>query len=389
MWASAPASRPGPAWYTTRITDRTLTTRRLNRALLHRQLLLARKRATPLETVERLVGMQAQVPRDPYVGLWSRLERFRATDLSDAIERRDAVRMPFLRATLHLVTRRDALALRPVVDLVLDRALRSQSPFGRAIAGVDVDELTSFAASLLTEHPRTRAQLGPLLQERWPDHDAPSLAYACTYLLHLVQVTPRGLWDRSGAAAFTTMESWLGERPAREAVPDDMVLRYLAAFGPATPADIRTWSGLAGAAEILERLRPQLRTLRDDTGRDLFDVPRGPLPREDVPAPVRFLPEYDNAVLSHADRSRIVTSDTKAWTEAGWGLVLVDGFTAARWRAFPDGDTTRLRVEQFRRLTGPERDEVEREATDLASFLTDAVGGTVEVRRFGATPRRS
>jgi len=388
MRASAPASRPGSAWYTTGIADRTLSTRELNRALLDRQLLLARKRLKPLDTVERLVGMQAQVPRDPYVGLWSRLDRFRAVDLSDAIERRDAVRMPFLRATLHLVTRRDALVLRSIVDAVLDRTLHSQSPFGRAIAGVDVDELTSFASTLLEEQPRTRAQLGPLLEERWPDHDGPSLAYACTYLLHLVQVTPRGLWNRSGASAFTTLESWLGERPARDAAPDDMVLRYLAAFGPATPADIRTWSGLAGAAEILERLGPRLRMLRDDAGRDLFDVPRGPLPREGVPAPVRFLPEYDNAVLSHADRSRIVTSETKAWTEVGWGLVLVDGFTAARWRAFPDGDTTGLRVEPFRKLTSAERDDVEREATDLAAFLTDGVGGTVEVRRFGATPRR-
>jgi len=351
--------------------------------------LLDRKRLDPLDTVERLVGMQAQVPRDPYVGLWSRLARFRAADLSDAIDRRDAVRMPFLRATLHLVTRRDALALRPIVDGVLDRSLHSQSPFGRAIAGVDVDELTAFASALLAEQPRTRAQLGPLLAERWPDHDGPSLAYACTYLLHLVQVTPRGLWKRPGASAFTTLEAWLGERPARDVVPDDIVLRYLAAFGPATPADVRTWSGLAGAAEILERVRPRLRILRDDAGRELFDVPRAPLPRDDVPAPVRFLPEYDNVVLSHSDRSRIVSPETKAWTEVGWGLVLVDGFTAARWRAFPDGDLTTLRVESFRRLTVQERHDVEQEASELAGFLTDGEGGTVEVRRFGASPRTS
>ena len=351
--------------------------------------MLDRKRLDPLDTVERLVGMQAQVPRDPYVGLWSRLARFRAADLSDAVERRDAVRMPFLRATLHLLTRRDALALRPIVDGVLDRSLHSQSPFGRAIAGVDVDELTAFASALLAEQPRTRAQLGPLLAERWPDHDGPSLAYACTYLLHLVQVTPRGLWKRPGASAFTTLEAWLGERPARDVVPDDIVLRYLAAFGPATPADVRTWSGLAGAAEILERLRPRVRILRDDAGRELFDVRRAPLPRDDVPAPVRFLPEYDNVVLSHSDRSRIVSPETKAWTEVGWGLVLVDGFTAARWRAFPDRDRTTLRVESFRTLTKQEGHDVEQEAGELAGFLTDSEGGTVEVRRFGASPRTS
>jgi hypothetical protein len=339
--------------------------------------------------VERLVGMQAQVPRDPYVGLWSRLDGFRAEDLSAAIERRDAVRMPFLRATLHLVTRHDALALRPVVDTVLDRSLHSQSPFGRAIEGVDVDELSTFAAALLAKEPRTRTQLAPLLAERWPGYDGPSLAYACTYLLHLVQVTPRGLWRRSGASAFTTLESWLGERPARVAAPDDMVRRYLAAFGPATPADVRTWSGLTGAAEILERLRPQLRLLKDEAGRKLFDIPRAPLPHEDLPAPVRFLPEYDNAVLSHADRSRIVAPETKAWTEVGWGLVLIDGFTSARWRAFADGEQTRVRVEPFRTLTKQERADVEHEGAEVAGFLTDGAGGDVEVSRFGATPRTS
>src|SRR4051795_8343539 len=366
-----------------------LSTRELNRALLARQLLLERKRLKPLDTVERLVGMQAQVPRDPYVGLWSRLEGFRAASLSSAIDRRDAVRMPFLRATLHLVSRRDALALRPVVDAVADRSLHSQSPFGRAIEGVDVRELTSFASALLAEQPRTRAQLGPLLAERWPGHDGSSLAYACTYLLHLVQVTPRGLWKRSGASAFTTLESWVGQPLGKDASPDDMVLRYVAAFGPVTPADVRTWSGLTGAAEILERLGPRLRIVQDEAGRELFDVPRAPLPRADLPAPVRFLPEYDNAVLSHADRSRILTAETKAWTEFGWGLALVDGFTAARWRAFPDGDAARLRIEPFRELTIQERDDVEREAIHLVAFLTDGVGGTVEVRRFGAAPRTS
>jgi hypothetical protein len=272
-----------------------------------------------------------------------------------------------------------------VVDAVLDRSLHSQSPFGRAIEGVNVDELTAFASWLLAEQPRTRAQLGPLLAEHWPGYDGPSLAYACTYLLHLVQVTPRGLWKRSGLSAFTTLESWLGARSARDAAPDAMVLRNLAAFGPATPADVRTWSGLAGAAEILDRLGSQLRVMKDEDGRELFDVRRAPLPSEDVAAPVRFLPEYDNAVLSHADRTRIVTPETRSWTEVGWGLVLVDGFTAARWRAVSEKDGTMLRLEPFRRLTKTERNDVEQEASGLVDLLTDGMGGTVEVTRFGAS----
>jgi hypothetical protein len=336
--------------------------------------------------VERLVGMQAQVPRDPYVALWSRLRGFRADDLSNAIERRDAVRTPFLRATLHLVTRRDALVLRPVVDAVLDRSLHTQSPFGRAIEGVDVEELVSFASGLLAQQPRTRAELGPLLAERWPGYDGPSLAYACTYLLRLVQVTPRGLWGRGGPSAFTTLEAWLEERPQHHGAPDDMVLRYLAAFGPATPADVRTWSGLAATAEILDRLRPALRVLKDEAGRDLFDAPRASLPSADTAAPVRFLPEYDNVVLSHADRSRIVTPETRSWTAAGWGLVLVDGFTTARWRSVGRGRPT-LCVEPFRKLTKDEQADIEHEANGLVTFLTDGAGGEVEVARFGAATR--
>jgi hypothetical protein len=164
-----------------------------------------------------------------------------------------------------------------------------------------------------------------------------------------------------------------------------MVLRNLAAFGPATPADVRTWSGLAGAAEILDRLGSQLRVMKDEDGRVLFDVPRAPLPSEDVAAPVRFLPQYDNAVLSHADRTRIVTPETRSWTEVGWGLVLVDGFTAARWRAVSEKDGTMLRLEPFRRLTKTERNDVEQEASGLVDLLTDGMGGTVEVTRFGAS----
>jgi hypothetical protein len=333
-------------------------------------MLLRQRRMRPLEAVRRLVGMQAQVPRDPYVALWSRLEPFSATVLSEDIAERRAVRMPFLRATLHLVTAEDALALRPVLAPVLDRSFRSGSPFGRQLEGVDLDRITASGRALMEEAPRTRSELMPLLAERWPDRDAAALAYACTYLLPLVQVTPRGLWRRSGRSAFATLDSWLGSPLATSAEPDDLVQRYLAAFGPATPADLRAWSGLPGAAEILDRLRPALRTMRDEQRRELFDVPRAPLPDPDMPAPVRFLAEYDNVLLAHEDRSRVVSPETKLWTEVGWGTVLVDGFTAARWRATTKGDP-RLRIEPFRRLPRRERDDVEVEGRRLLSFLSD------------------
>jgi hypothetical protein len=311
------------------------------------------------------------------VALWSRLDRFDPAILSTAIEERRAVRMPLFRATLHLVTREDALLLRPVVHPVLHGGFYSGSPFGRNLEGRDVAAVLAEGRRLLEEAPRTRAELQPLLVERFPDHDAPSLAYACTYLLPTVQVTPRGLWGRSGRSAFTTLESWAGAPMATADAPDDLVMRYLKVFGPATPGDLRAWSGLAGAAEIIERLRPKLRTFRDEQGRELVDAPRAPLPDPETPAPVRFLPEFDNVVLGHDDRSRIVAADTKLWAEVGWGTVLVDGFTAARWRAFlGDG---RLRIDGFRKLARFERAEIEAEGHRLLAFLADGSGGEVEI----------
>ena len=321
------------------------------------------------DAVERLVGLQAQVPRDPYVALWSRLDRFRPGALAEPLAERRAVRMGLLRATLHLVTDRDALALRPILEPVMQRTLYGQSPFGRALDGLDVDELKAFATRLLEEQPRTRAELVPYLGERWPDHDAAQLSYAATYLLPLVQVTPRGIWGQTGRSAFTTVEHWLGRPFEAATAPDEMVLRYLAAFGPATPGDVRSWSGLSGMSAVLERLRPRLRTFRDERGRELFDVPGAPLPDPETTAPVRFLPEYDNVLLGHDDRSRIVSTGVKPWTEIGWGSVLVDGLGAARWKMDRDEDRANLRVEPFARLARSDRAEISDEGERLLAFL--------------------
>jgi hypothetical protein len=210
------------------------------------------------------------------------------------------------------------------------------------------------------------------------------------YLLPLVQVTPRGIWGRTGRSAFTTVEHWLGRPFDAETAPDALVLRYLAAFGPATPADARSWSGLAGMREVFERLRPRLRTFRDERGRELFDVPGAPLPDPDTPAPVRFLPEYDNVQLGHDDRARIVPPRLKGWTEVGWGSVLVDGFGAARWKAELDGDQATLWVEPFAKIARTDRADVSEEGERLVSFLAPAAGRRdVRFRTFrGSAPPR-
>ncbi len=309
-----------------------LTTRALNRALLARQHLLARV-AMPAEAMlEHLVGMQAQVPANPYVALWSRLEGFEVGELEKLIMERRAVRTSLLRTTLHLVTARDALRMRPVLQPVLERGYASGSPFHKQLVGVDLDALTAAGRALVDDEALTTAQLGRRLAERWPDRDPVSLAYAVRYLVPLAQIPPRGLWHRSGQPTWRSLASWLGGPIEGDHAPDRLVLRYLAAFGPASVRDIATWSWLTRVREMVDRLRPRLRVFRDERGSELFDVEGGALPDPETPAPVRFLPEYDNIGLSHTDRSRILDPRTIGRITGYVGTFLIDGLIAGQWR---------------------------------------------------------
>jgi hypothetical protein len=240
-----------------------LDRRTLNRALLERQILLRRKRVPVMRAVERLVAMQAQVPRDPYVALWSRLDPFRPEALAEPIADRRAVRMTLLRGTLHLVTARDALGLRALIQPVIEGVLYGSSPLRTAVGSVETAELLRLLRDRLEERPRTRAELVKEIGERWPDADATSLGYAM-YLLPTVQVTPRGVWGQTGRSAFTTVEAWLGRSIEPDTQPDEMLLRYLSTFGPSTVADAQTWSGLSGLRGAFERLAPRLRTFPND-----------------------------------------------------------------------------------------------------------------------------
>jgi hypothetical protein len=285
--------------------------------------------------------------------------------------------MGLLRATIHLVTARDGLALRPVVQPALERSFQSGSPFGRQLVGVDIARLLKIGRALVDEHPRTSAELRPILHRRWPKRDQDSLVMAMSYLLPLMQVPPRGVWGKSGQPRRTTLEAWLGRPLGKNRAPDAMLLRYLAAFGPATPGDARTWSGLSGLSEVFERLRPRLRTYRDENGRELFDVPDGPLPDQETPAPPRFLPVYDNVVLSHADRGRVVHPfDPKrlGYREgANFGSVLIDGFVGATWTVKRGPKIATLRIALIDKLPKRERVAVEEEAARLLSFVAAEV----------------
>ena len=376
-----------------------LTRRALNRALLERQLLLARSTIPAKDAIEHLVGMQAQVPLDPYIGLWTRLDGFRADDLAKLITQRRAVRIGLMRGTVHLVTARDALAIRPVVQPIYERIFVSARgdvgvpTFTSRLKGLDVKTVLAMGRKLLNETPRSAAELRPLLKKRWPEHDAEALAAVVHFHLPLVQVPPRGVWGASGQARHALLQTWLGREMAADASADKLVLRFLRAFGPATVADARTWSRLTGLREVFERLRPRLRTYRDEKGRELFDVQDGALPDPETPAPPRFLPEYDNVFLSHDDRSRIARDDFRlsrsSSIEGTFGTVLVDGFIGAIWKITRTKGRAVLRIESVVPLGRRDMDAVAAEGERLLAFTDPEASHELSVAQATKSAARS
>ncbi len=342
-----------------------MNVRALNRALLARQHLLERTAQPVAAVLGHLVGMQAQAPLAPYVGSWTRISGFRPEDLAALITGREAVRGSLMRGTVHLVLAEDALILRPLVQRIVASGYTGH--FGRRIGGADLGAVAAAGRAWLEERPRTRRQLRDLLAERWPDHDAEALSYAVGYFVPTAQLPPRGVWGSTGPATLTTLDGWLG-RPLAERPPiEDVVRRYLRAFGPASVADVQAWSGLTKLREVVEPM--SLRTVRAESGELLYDVEDSLLPDPDTPAPARFLPEYDNVLLAHADRARVLPPGRRVplppGNGASRGTLLVDGFYRADWRVHG----TSLEVMPHDRLTAGERAEIEAEAERLLEFL--------------------
>ncbi|MFV2109376.1 winged helix DNA-binding domain-containing protein [Micromonospora sp. LOL_015] len=365
-----------------------LDTRALNRATLARQLLLDRADLPAYAAVAHLGGLQAQEPQEPFVGLWSRLRGFDPADLSDLLLRRAVVRTHLMRRTVHLLTAADAVAWRPRHDAMLRQ--RVLGAYRRELAGVDLDALAAAGRAVLADgEPRTMTGLARALPDPWRQRDPRALGEALVAaLIPMVQLPPRGLWRTAGGARYRPLAEWAGQQPDQltgaagtdpaeastdpavagtDPVGQTLVRRYLAAYGPAASADLRAWCGLAGLPAAVAAVRDELVVFRDQRGRQLLDLPDAPRPDPDTPAPVRFLPAFDNAILGYDDRSRIIDDAHRGLSVAGARVVLVDGRVAATWTV----DAGTVTVTGLCGLTRAERAAVAEEGERVVAFLTD------------------
>ncbi|MFI5806853.1 winged helix DNA-binding domain-containing protein [Streptomyces sp. NPDC051561] len=359
-----------------------LDTRALNRATLARQLLLDRADLSALDAVRHLGGLQAQEPQEPFAGLFSRLRDFDPAELSELVSGRQVVRTHLMRRTVHLVTGEDALAWRSRHDAML-----RQKVFGvyrSELADVDPAELAEAGRAVMADgEPRTMTELVKEVGGRWPDVGVRPLGELLVAgVLSTVQLPPRGLWRQKAGVRNLLLATWLGREA--DPLPDDpsdpvgqvLVRRYLAAYGPAASADLRAWSGVAGLPAAVAAVREELVSFRDERGRVLLDLPDAPRPDADTPAPVRFLPAFDNAILGYHDRSRIIDDAHKGLSVKGERVVLVDGRVRATWTV----DAGAVVVSPLSKLSGEDRKAVADEGSAMASFLSDRECDAVRVR---------
>ncbi|HLE98485.1 MAG TPA: winged helix DNA-binding domain-containing protein [Gaiellaceae bacterium] len=340
------------------MAERVLTLRELNRATLARQLLLESERLSPPVVIERLVGMQAQWPSAPYVGIWTRTTGFRRTTLERELVRGTVVKASVMRQTLHLVTRRDYALLRAALSETnypeQTEIAKRLAPSVRALAADGPVRSADALAHLEREHGLT----GIEARRAWRG------ARVRAHLLHHHETA---LWNARPEGRFVALEEPEEQVPVEARA--EMLRRYLAAFGPATTTDVRTWAmmRMTEITPALERL--ELRRFRDERGRELLDVPRAPLPDAATPAPVRFLPKWDNVLLAFADRTRVLPEEHRKTVIRMNGDVaqtfLVDGFVAGTWRV----ENGRVVTEPFAPLSRSVRREVDAEAARLEGFL--------------------
>jgi Winged helix DNA-binding domain len=349
---------------------RTLKLRELNRATLARQMLLERENLSVPAAIERLAGLQAQLASAPYVGLWTRLRDFRREDLAGEIENRKVIKVTMMRATLHLCTSEDYIRFRTALKPVLIGA--ADAIVKRRGHDFDLDKVLKAARKFIGEKPRTFAEISDMLTKLAPDHDVGAMRYSVRTHIPLAQVPINTGWSYSNKPEFTLAESWIGRPISTEDNLRELVFRYLRAFGPASITDAQTWLGMK-LKESFEKLRPELQTYRGEGRSEFFDLPETPLPAEDVPAPVRFLPEYDNLLLSHSNRTRVIADEYRSKVYLP-GLrvaatILVDGFVRGAWKIEKTKTEATLVIEPFDKLTKKDRAALTEEGERLIRFV--------------------
>jgi hypothetical protein len=352
-----------------------LSRRALNRATLARQLLLERARTSVADAAERLLALQAQQPGSPFLALWNRLADFSADDLRTALDKREVVRATYIRATLHLLSARDYLAFRALVEPSLVAAAAATT---KRIPGPEIDQerLVAVARGVLGAGPLTFAAIREGMRREFPDVDDRALGYCVRMDLPLVMVPTADRWSFPASSEVTMAESWLGAEPAAESSAGDFVRRYLAAYGPAGPADLREFSWLK-TADAFERLAPELREFTTEDGQVVYDLPDAPRPDPDAPAPARLLPEFDSLILAHKDRSRIVATEHRPRLITRNLRVpasfLWDGFVAGTWSTTRRRTAATLTLTPFERLPAEAVRELSAEAVRVLRFTDPAV----------------
>ncbi|MBP2188890.1 winged helix DNA-binding domain-containing protein [Nocardia goodfellowii] len=359
-----------------------LSNRVLNRTLLQRQHLLERSTLTTPQMCDHLIGLQAQDVPPPFVALWSRITDFDPATVSGALDDRSLVRITLMRGTIHLVTPPDALRIAPHIQPELEKVpFRKGFNYG-AMVGLDPDEVRKHGEAVLGEEPMSAADLRARAAELYPDRDPGAVLQTWLYQLPVLQTPPRGKWKDNSRPVWSRVEPWLGA-PLDPAYPlAELLIRYLRAFGPATTMDMQTWSKFTGIKKAVDQLGDRVRTYTDDRGRTLYDLADADLADPDLPAPVRLLGWYDNAVLSHQDRTRIVPDGNAPHLRAfaaAVSPVLLDGYLCGLYKVFPKAGVARLRVSPTRPWSRAERAEVEAEALALLAFLEEDKEPVVEI----------
>ena len=370
--------------------DAVMTPRALGRATLARQMLLARDRVPALQAIERLAALQAQMPRTPFVALWSRVMGFRREDLTRLLAEHAVVRATTMRGTLHLLAARDYANIRAALQPSLTKGM--QAILRDRAQGLDVEAVTAETRRFFGKEPRTFTEVRDFLMKRHPEVDERAMGYAVRLHLPLVQVPTGDAWSFPATADFALAESWLGAPLPRGGGPQAIVLKYLAALGPATPADVQSWTGLPDAREVVEALRPKLRCLKGERGRELFDLPDAPRPPEDTPAPARLLPEFDNVLLGHADRKRFVADEHRARIYLPGLRVaatfLTDGRVAGTWTVERTKGAAALVIEPFASIAKASSTELQEEASALLRFV-EPEASSFDVRIVNAGGRKT